>query len=586
MTYSTSTIGAVLKDINQRYFLPAIQRPFVWTPSKIVTLFDSLLKGYPISAFMFWAIDEKTKREVKIYKFIESYREGTHNDAASPNGRNIVLVLDGQQRLTSLLIGLQGTFAEKERYARRSNPDAWAQKTLYIDVLKDPTGAEEDEELGITYGLAFHAVRPRNDHRHHWIKVGTILDCASQEQLQGLQGEVQASLHHGVTHYDREVAESILKRLHSAIWEDEAINFYTEKKQSVDRVLDIFVRANDGGVKLSKSDLLMSMIISKWSTDTPREDIAGFVDYINSGLGTQNAIKRDFVLKACLVLCDFDVKYNVSNFSTQTIAAIEETWPQIKVAVERTFRLLNSFGIAAENLTSLNAVLPIAYYFYKLPEYTLLGSTEAERQNAQAIQTWLVNSLLVGAFAGSSDRTISIARATIRDSLAKGRNFPITELFRALETGGRISQLDERAVEELLELEYGKPKTFLALSLLYPNVDWNSATFHVDHIIPQAAANRRVLMGMNVPEHRIREIVGASKKIGNLQLLPAGENLEKRDVPFDVWITGRDRHYRERHMIPERPDLWMPTMLPEFVYEREKLIRERLKNFSGRAADA
>lgn len=46
MSYSTSTIGALLDDVNRRYFLPAIQRPFVWSPSQVVMLFDSLMKGY------------------------------------------------------------------------------------------------------------------------------------------------------------------------------------------------------------------------------------------------------------------------------------------------------------------------------------------------------------------------------------------------------------------------------------------------------------------------------------------------------------------------------------------------------------
>ena len=74
MTYSTTTIGKVLDGLNRNYFLPAIQRPFVWKQEQVLALFDSLLKGYPISAFMFWALDDHTKHEVRAYKFIENYR--------------------------------------------------------------------------------------------------------------------------------------------------------------------------------------------------------------------------------------------------------------------------------------------------------------------------------------------------------------------------------------------------------------------------------------------------------------------------------------------------------------------------------
>ena len=53
MSYSSRTIGAVIDDVNRSYLLPAIQRPFVWSSTQVVALFDSLLKGYPISIFMF-----------------------------------------------------------------------------------------------------------------------------------------------------------------------------------------------------------------------------------------------------------------------------------------------------------------------------------------------------------------------------------------------------------------------------------------------------------------------------------------------------------------------------------------------------
>lgn len=305
--------------------------------------------------------------------------------------------------------------------------------------------------------------------------------------------------------------------------------------------------------------------------------------YASATIGSVlDEVTRDLVLKACLVLCDQDVKYSVSNFTSQIIAQIEARWGDIKRAIENTFRLVNSFGISSETLTSLNAVLPIAYYLYRTPEFTFRGSTEFERVNAREIQRWLIQSLLVGALAGSSDRTIALARAAIREGLMTDRGFPAERLFRALATNGRLSQIDERGVEQLLDLEYGKAKTFLALSLIYDGLDWTGSSYHIDHIVPQARAARRVLQGMNIPEHRIRVIAGQVNRLGNLQLLPATENIEKSDLPFDAWITSRDRHYMERHLIPSRLDLVGAQTLPEFVRERERLIRRRLLRFADR----
>ncbi|RNF33974.1 GmrSD restriction endonuclease domain-containing protein [Paracoccus methylarcula] len=586
MNYASRTIGTVIDDVNRTYLLPAIQRPFVWSSSQIIALFDSLLKGYPISSFMFWAIDEATKAEVRSYKFIENYSQDARNEPTSTVGRKTILVLDGQQRMTSLLIGLRGTFSEKAKGARRSNPSAWSIKTLYIDLLKDPaeTDPENDSELGVTYGFAFHERRPADTHRHHWFKVGAILDYATEERLEGLITKVKSELHHGVTSYDHQIAEDILRRLHRVVWQDEAINFHTETDQSPDRVLDIFVRANDGGVKLSKADLLLSMITSKWSSGSARDEIYKFVDYINRDLGAPNKVSRDFVLKACLVACDYDVVYNVRNFTTQAIAEIEQKWESIKRAIENTFRLLNRHGITGENLGSLNAIMPLVYYIYNTPDFDFRGSSEFEGANAAAMHHWLLNSLLVSAFVGHSDQTITTARATIREHLRIARDFPVTKLFDAMAKGGRLSQVDERTIEELLEMQYGRPRTFVALSLLYPGLDWNGSNWHVDHIIPQADAQKNVLRGRNLPEHRIAEIIAAANSLGNLQLLRADENIEKSAIPFRSWITGRDREFLKCHMIPDQADLWDVTTLPEFVREREKLIRQSLLKLVGRKA--
>lgn len=580
MTYASRTIGSVIDEVNRTYFLPAIQRPYVWSASQVLALFDSLLKGYPISSFMFWSVNEETKAELRCYKFIENYRPDAMNEPTRAEGREVTLVLDGQQRLTSLLIGLRGTFSEKAKGARYSNASAWSAKSLFIDLLKDPDPASQDEdegnEFGVTYGLAFHERRPTHGHRHHWFKVGSILDYPTNERLEALISKVKTELHPGVSDWEKGVAEDTLRRLHRVVWKDEGINFYTEHDQSADRVLDIFVRANDGGTKLSKADLLMSLITSKWSSGSAREEINGFVDHINKGLAAPNKITRDLVLKASLVVCDYDVVYNVKNFTADAIAEIERNWGKIKLAFENTFRMLNRHGVNGDNLGSLNAALPLVYYFYNTPDFDFRGSSEFERVNASAMHLWLLNSLLVSAFVGHSDQTISTARATIREHLRASRDFPTAKLFDAMAKGGRLSQVDERTIEELFEMQYGKQRTFVALSLLYHGIDWNGSTWHVDHIIPQADAQKNVLRGRNLPDHRIQDILAAVNSLGNLQLLRGDENIEKGALPFRSWITGRRVDFYDQHMIPERLDLCDVLYLPEFVREREKLIRQRL----------
>lgn len=91
------------------------------------------------------------------------------------------------------------------------------------------------------------------------------------------------------------------------------------------------------------------------------------------------------------------------------------------------------------------------------------------------------------------------------------------------------------------------------------------------------------MRGRNIPEHRIQEISTAVNCLGNLQLLRGDENLEKGAMPFRSWITGRRADFHDQHMIPDRLDLCDVMWLPEFVREREKLIRKRLTALVGGA---
>ncbi len=165
MSYVSSTIGRVLDQINRSYFLPAIQRPYVWQPEQIVALFDSLSRGYPISSFCSGRSDRSGEPTGEIYKFVENFRHGdTHNEMAEPDGRDVVLVLDGQQRLTSLLIGLRGTYAVRAKYGRRTIPTLGAASAFISTCLRTQratTRRATTKTLASTYGLRFFEGEPK-----------------------------------------------------------------------------------------------------------------------------------------------------------------------------------------------------------------------------------------------------------------------------------------------------------------------------------------------------------------------------------------------------------------------------------------
>ena len=90
MSYRSDTIATmVLRRVNQNHFLPAIQREFVWAPRQVSTLFDSLMREYPIGSFLFWELEPENYEEWETYKFLENTSEkGARNEPAKHCGRS------------------------------------------------------------------------------------------------------------------------------------------------------------------------------------------------------------------------------------------------------------------------------------------------------------------------------------------------------------------------------------------------------------------------------------------------------------------------------------------------------------------
>ena len=297
MSYIPKTVSEVITEyLNRTTFLPAIQREYVWGTYGIEKLFDSIMGDYPISTFLFWKIKEENKAEWAAYEFIRDYdAEKPHNKEANVAGINqdIYFVLDGQQRLTSLFIGLKGSY--------RFHHYRWQKTKLYLNILKEPLKSENPEEL--TYQFQFREndePNPKDLNPQYWYLVGDILNFIDAEdakkdikpKLAIFSDELQAT------------ANSHVGRLHSRIHTLRLLNYYEEKSQDYDKVVEAFIRANTGGVKLEYSDILLSTATAKWVHLNAREVINSFTDNINSTGGGYN-FGKDFVLKGSLYLTDW-----------------------------------------------------------------------------------------------------------------------------------------------------------------------------------------------------------------------------------------------------------------------------------------
>ncbi|MFO0832007.1 MAG: DUF262 domain-containing HNH endonuclease family protein [Phycisphaerales bacterium] len=583
MKYLTGTIGDTVARVNTEIFLPAIQREFVWKPEQIVRLFDSLLRGYPISTFLFWELADGNQTKWQAYRFItKAAKNGIHNEPAELNGvPKPTLVLDGQQRLTSLLIGLKGSYLVKKKGKWSSSQGAWSEKRLYIDLFKAPVSAEassEDEASDIYYGLEFLEKAPKPDKDTHWFPVGKILGHRTADEFDAFVEAESSALPDGCSKGQIKTFERNLRRLHDTIWKDDVVAYYTERDQTYDKVLDIFVRANEGGTKLSKSDLLLSMVTAKWQSVDARKAIHDFVDDLN-GRHWDGKFTKDFVMKCALSLCDLPVGFKAENFTDANLAVIEKGWEGVKRSLTAAVNLAESFGLDSATLTSQNALIPVAYFVHRNPKADFEeGTTSFEAENAGVIRRWLFTVMINRVFSGSSDNLLKDIRDVLRQ-LPAGKDFPIDGIAKVATQSGprKAMKLEEDTIDDLIDnATFGSSQARLALCLIYGGRRWRS-DIHQDHIFPRSLFSKKALTAAGYGKDDQEELRAGSDRLANLQILTAKENTEKSKKDFEEWIKTRKDDFMKEHLIPDDKTLWKLKKFREFLTAREDLIREKLK---------
>ncbi len=564
MAYTADSVCTVLPRLNTSWFLPALQREFVWEAERICNLFDSLMRSYPISAFLLWRVPNDDREDLEVYRFIDSASDfGRHNVRDRAYGVNdLNFVLDGQQRLTSLLVGLKGTYEVKKKYSRTGET-----QRLHLDILRD--GESPDEEGEVAYGFEFRPNTATATRGSYWFEVGRILKC--QTGIEALLDETAARLKaFHVSEVELETAKRNLTCLQRVVFLDLPICYHTETHGDQERMLDIFVRANSGGEPLSKPELLLSNLTVHWKALDARAEVKSFVDDINSSLNRgadsgRSALKQDFVLKSCLVLLDLPVAYRISSFHRRTCEQIESCWTDIKKSIKDAVEVANWFGITGATLTSANALIPVAYFLYRNPDVRLRSDSKTDAENASIIRRWLIMALLNGVFGGSSDSMLHRVRTVIMKHGEHGRLFPVAELDAATRDLRRLPTTDPNAIKKILDIQYGDNACVLALTLLFDERAWGTIPHHCDHIFPQ-----------NLFKKDLKQFRSEADQLSNLTLLDARDNLEKNAKSFEDWIITREPAFLKRHLIPEDKGLWRPEAFPEFLQERSRLILDRL----------
>ncbi|WQW71785.1 DUF262 domain-containing protein [Helicobacter pylori] len=542
------SIKDVVDELNVRYFLPDIQREYVWLKKadekKIEQLFDSILRGYPIGSFLFWKLQKEDiaksdeqdsdKLNFQLYQFITNYDERKpHNEKIrieQIKRDDLYIVLDGQQRLTSLYIGLKGTRTLRKKWAKNNNPNAYEEKRLYLNLKQQPNMDNPEDD----YQFEFHAQKPENDEKHWWFKVGDILELKSvinYAREQELDGEESA----------------LLENLKNAFCTEKLISYFEETEKDLDKVLNIFIRVNSGGVKLSYSDLLMSILTASFSSDI-RERMNELVDALKDK-GFPN-VERDQVLKTCLLLVGSNTEFKLKNFNKKNIKEIEDNWEKITDSIYNATELLETFGYAGY-LGSAYILSSLAYFYFLNPKMN-------ENDEEQSLK-FVRNAQITSYFSSTTDTKLGI----IAHSIKEARTFEAFNHNLAKHQTWSL-KITNDAIEDMMGSS-SDARVFPILQILYPNLNYKTTTFHIDHIYPKSKFNEK-------NKKLNQNFYGLRDYLFNLQLLEGAENIAKKDKDPEVWLKEEYKDERDIEEYKKRNYI-DPTLKLE--WENIKEFREK-----------
>lgn len=571
---SPITINAAMDRIkNKEYLLPAFQREYVWEPYQIEELFDSLMRGYPISSMLFWRVKDESKTAWKFYSFLEYFRERyhTHNELFNTqNHKDFYAILDGQQRLTSLYLGLFSHYDVHRKNNKWENDDRWFHIChLYFNL----TQSKVPKKSSVKYEFLWldkdetEGFPTINEYEgDKWFKCCDIYKYDTS-RVRKISREFNLS----------EAEEERLDLFHQKIFDKPIINFYLEEEQKPDKAVNIFIRINSGGTHLRFGDILFSIAVANWKKVDARSEINNLVDNINQNF----KIDKDLILRGFLFLFHNNIKFQINSFDKNFIESIEEKWEGIKNCFTETFNLLRSFGFEAKTLSSNNAVLPILYFIYHKNLTDKILDSVTQKENREIIKKWLLRAIVLKPFGGSGDAVLaSMRKAFIKDFKQDSNTYFDSDInlfpLEKIEKEARYNQnIDDEYLENnIIYARKNSPEAFAVLSLLYPHLDYKNNNFHIDHLHPESKYKE------------YEKLNGVSKlnfekydSLPNLQMLDANENMSKNDKCLDEWVEencGNDRAgFLARHLIPN-VDLSLQHF-NEFYEARKKMLKDRLK---------
>ncbi|HGE70758.1 TPA: DUF262 domain-containing protein [Candidatus Poribacteria bacterium] len=534
--------------VNKSIFLPMLQRGFEWDEERIEKFFDSLIKGIPLGLILLYKHDSSF---FQIYgrKFYEKFDESTEKEQYKYNlliGNGNFLVIDGQQRLQALYLGIKGSYYGKVMYhnVRWFRTEDVHEVSFRLERDKGPFFKDEDRlyfKLQILYDIAKQHIRERSGPR--------------TERLQNFRSIL---IDKGITQLTDEEIDELMEYVESVIINVFFVPEFFAKslmvqvllpsdipgKNKLISLLETFVRFNSGGLRLEKSDLMFSILKAHGWTEVE--------DRINN-LSYRTSISKDLLIKALMIINEMSARTDIYS-AADHIEKLRTTYESFEQLIQLLYdRLYQITELPERILRKFNFLIPIVYYFWKRP--TEIKTNQLRGNIAKYILIIVYNSNL------RSDSHLDSLIQIVKEHLDKDLpGFPM----------GKIEvRLRELGVQEYLDGVSLDRDPILTFSLLQRN-NWRPLTLynrlHIDHIYPQSRWSE-------LPQEAWPYVFS----IWNKYVVFQGDNISKGAMLPSDYFQGGKESLLDIYILPKQKELLEKENFLSLIRWRQQQICERLK---------
>jgi hypothetical protein len=540
--------------------LPEMQRRYVWPATRVRDLLDSLYRGYPSGTILVWETDrEMPSRDLAVAQ-----------EASPFKGHK--LLLDGQQRLTSLSAILRGepvTVRGRKRpieiLFNLDHPEGPPVEVLEVeeDSITDDTDSEaEEDENGyniqerlrlrtfVVAGSRALSSDPR------WVKVSDIFKGDNDTQI----------LKKLVKSFDDPLFDKYSKRLQAV----RKINDYPyvmhvlDKDLSYEEVAEIFVRVNSLGIKLRGSDLALAQITSRW-----KDSLKLFEKFQEECEDKWFTLDLGIIVRALVVFTTGQSRFKT--VGTIPVERFKTGWDKAKDGIRFAVNFLRAnAGIEDESLLASPVFIIMLGYYAMQRQYRLTAEDEA------GLRRWLYIANARGHYSGSSETTLDadlniISRSGSTSDLLEALKQQVGRLEvqpSDLVGRGQRSPLFSMAYLALKARGAKDWRTQLGLSLTH------QGRFHFiqhHHIFPKA-----LLKNSNYTKGEVNEIA-------NMAFITGGTNRGISSKPPEKYLAEilneQGVKALEAHCIPLDPELWTAEAYPRFLEYRRAALAKTINEF-------